>query len=130
MKKIKSLIPVLLTAVVLVFSTASTNYQPPTLTASGTVTFGHPDITWNAITGADYYIVQRLPVGGTGYSQDSFEVIGTFYRKIDEGVDAVAQSAGICQIRYTVTAYDSSDDVITSSEDPVDFISLLMQISS
>lgn len=85
---------------------------------SGTITNGHPDISWNPVPDADEYVVNRYPIPATGYSQDSFVVSVSNF--VDQGVDAISQSGGFCQIRYTVDAYDGN--TLLDSSNPIDFI--------
>ena len=85
---------------------------------SGTITNGHPDISWNPVIDADEYVVTRTPIPATGYSADSFVVSVTSF--VDQGVNAVSQSGGFCQIRYTVSAYDGNTLLDTSN--PIEFI--------
>lgn len=90
-----------------------------TLTLSGSIFYGHPDLSWNAVSGADFYVLNRLPVGATGYTGDDFIVTTTRY--IDEGVGVVSLSSGFCQIRYVVEAFDEFSTLIATSN-PVDYI--------
>lgn len=90
-----------------------------TFTLSGTVTNGHPDISWNPVPGADEYVVTRTPIPATGYSGGSFNVSTNGF--IDTGVGAAEQSGGFCQIRYTVSAYDNEESLIATSN-PIEFI--------
>jgi hypothetical protein len=41
-----------------------------TLTLTGTMTNDNPDLSWNSVEDADEYLIKRLPVPATGYSDD------------------------------------------------------------
>jgi len=89
-----------------------------TLTLTGTITNDNPDLSWNSVNNADEYLIKRLPVPATGYSDDEFVTASTYF--LDQGVDVIEQTGGFCQIRYVVEAYNGITLLATSN--PVDYI--------
>ena len=85
---------------------------------SGTITNGHPDLSWNPVEDADEYLIKRLPVPATGYSDDEFVTSSTSF--LDQGVDVIEQTGGFCEVRYVVEAYKGNTLLDTSN--PVDYI--------
>lgn len=122
MKKIKSLILVLLTAVVLVFTTASDNFEKNSsgLTITGSLTNGDPDLSWTSYTGAASYQFLRAPAPILGGSSKYFEISvsanGSF---LDETVNGAALGVGFKQVRYRINALDSFGNVLAT--DAVDY---------
>ncbi|MEX0944283.1 MAG: hypothetical protein WDZ38_01340 [Balneolaceae bacterium] len=125
----KTFKPILILTIIMLFALLVTksnaeeeksefHYKNTTLTLSGTVTAGHPDLSWNSVSGANKYTISRTTIPATGYSGGSFDVStpGFLYT----GVGAVEQSGGFCQIRYIVSAYDGTTLLATS--DPIEFI--------
>lgn len=58
------------------------------------ITNGNPEISWSPVSGANRYEVLRLPVPGTGYTEDSLSTTGTSF--IDSEVDVVSIGSGFC----------------------------------
>ena len=88
-------------------------------TLSGTVTNDHPDLSWNSVSGASYYVLRRLPVPFFGIDKEAtFTVSSTSF--IDEDVNGAVLGAGFQQVRYRIDAYNDCDNLLDSAG-PVDY---------
>lgn len=92
-----------------------------TFTLSGTVSNGHPSLSWNSVSGTSYYKLHRLPAPYFGQlDQRTEEFVLTSNSHVDTGVHGAVLGSGLQQVRYVIDAHDSNGDVIASAG-PVDY---------
>lgn len=76
--------------------TSGLSTSASTFTLSGTITNDHPDLSWNTVSGANEYLLKRLPVSATGYFSDEFALSGTTY--LDQVVEVIEQTSGFFKL--------------------------------
>lgn len=119
----------LLSIFVLLMTTASSDkndrnseqsFNVSTLTLSGSVTDGHPELTWNSPQNVSYYELHRIPTPSLG-GVDKEEVFRlTSNSFLDTAVHGAVLGPGFDQVRYQIEAFDSGGTLI-DSDGPVDY---------
>ena len=98
-----------------------TDEKETTFTLSGTVTSNdHPKLSWSSVSGADQYILSRLPVPFFGDKTGSFSFDSDEFTFTDSDVNGAVLGGGIKQVRYSIKALDSSGNLLDTAG-PVDY---------
>ncbi|MBO6584510.1 MAG: hypothetical protein JJ953_00245 [Gracilimonas sp.] len=128
MRNIKYLILVIVSAAVLVITTASSSYDSPRInidssfTLTGTLSYGDPDLAWTSYSGASSYVFKRLPTPALGgVDKELAFSVSANSSFVDVDVNGAMLGTGLKQIRYRVEALNSSGVVIASTG-PVDYV--------
>lgn len=120
MKTMNTLLTLAFTLLLSVTITNNTNTEPisevsetekMTFTLSGTVTSGHPDLSWTTVPGANLYELQRLPVPFFGSGKDrTFSFGSSTTSFLDSDVQGAVLGSGFQEVRYTIDAFYEGTD--------------------
>lgn len=119
MKTMNTLLTLAFTLLLSVTITNNTNTEPISevsetekmaFTLSGTVTSGHPDLSWTTVPGANQYELNRLPVPFFGSGKSKTFRLGTSTSYLDSDVLGAVLGSGFQEVRYTIDAFYEGTD--------------------